>query len=537
MLSEVMIKLTIENIEIFEVRKLKDSQSKHSKRQVSGSKLNRYIFVLNKMFEGKVMLNFHLRTMLIDYERTQIVGEVDRKTFSYILQSLEHLGIVKVETRAMNNTSSPSNVNPIWNFWKSQYLKSGKEIPREVDVIFYKASGDYSEEFVSKTIDDGINNLSQRKHITAVNSMYSPMTTTAERKRKADNIGKNLKECIDNDKSYEKGSTFKVNRDKKRITKNYFEVIFSSKEKFVKTPGSTSKKKLKNFDFGLCKVMSFEYRVILLYGFLRNLNEEINLKMQDYQMEFVKRIMPDWNEFYLNKITQRPNNEKKFGGFLSSIDRQLFTQRSYLSSQNFLPVLHKKPSIQQRPLALNQQISYLPGSYEESLKRIDDFLIEEEEFYAGIGNVTSRSCKELQMFEENPFPSEDARSMQLALEGKLIDASVPMNFELKYLQDFSSKPETTAAGRKKFEESFGILRKFLLKHSMRSFRDLKLKIPKNLNLQKIFSILVFEGLAEVFYKDSDTIILYNENDIYTALEAEDWTNIYYKLNLKFYSYF
>ncbi|KAL4435967.1 hypothetical protein ABPG74_022202 [Tetrahymena malaccensis] len=104
--SELLLKVINETVEFTYVRTKKGQEganqndqknSKVSKKQISRNKLNRYIHILNRIEEKKVIKNLNLKKYIIALEKNQGVGEIDKKTLEHILNTFQFINYITVK--------------------------------------------------------------------------------------------------------------------------------------------------------------------------------------------------------------------------------------------------------------------------------------------------------------------------------------------------------------------------------------------------------------------------------------------------------
>ncbi|EAR99713.1 hypothetical protein TTHERM_00590500 (macronuclear) [Tetrahymena thermophila SB210] len=105
--SELLLKVINETVEFTYVRTKKGQEGgiqneqlnrqKVSKKQISRNKLNRYIHILNRIEEKKVIKNLNLKKYIIALEKNQGVGEIDKKTLEHILNTFQFINYITVK--------------------------------------------------------------------------------------------------------------------------------------------------------------------------------------------------------------------------------------------------------------------------------------------------------------------------------------------------------------------------------------------------------------------------------------------------------
>ncbi|KAL4486084.1 hypothetical protein ABPG72_004018 [Tetrahymena utriculariae] len=106
--SELLLKIINETVEFTYVRTKKgqeggiqneqqNSNKRVNKKQISRNKLNRYIHILNRIEEKKVIKNLNLKKYIIALEKNQGVGEIDKKTLEHILNTFQFINYITVK--------------------------------------------------------------------------------------------------------------------------------------------------------------------------------------------------------------------------------------------------------------------------------------------------------------------------------------------------------------------------------------------------------------------------------------------------------
>ena len=363
--SEYLFQLLIENVDfvippnpkdspmhshhIKDSNIIKDSTKNHfSKRALTRLKFNRYIFVLNKIKEKKTISHIDLKNMIINEIECDSGWKIDRKTLRNILEILERYGLIKI-------------VDFKWSFIP---IKESDDI--EIKEKFYMKTI-----ILEKNVDPNDPSIDQNPAITnptlrgdlnfpetLKEKDYFKERAIKKEKNSKSNIKLKIEDLSNFVNTKDKIDSFKKKKDDLKRRKQEFEIMEGPMQD-----------RLKKFDFGPCKLLALEYKVMLVFTYMELLFTKLNIRSLRLAFHYLKSLKTkSLEEEVKDQIKSFDNSLYKY------LSNMLIDSKYYDDDQTPITTLKSKLEGNEKSINIHDSVIH-----SQILREIDDEILKGQE--------------------------------------------------------------------------------------------------------------------------------------------------------------